>query len=170
MARPTATFVAGAFASVLSLLPVAADAGADDVAQIKAVEDQFAAAVNAKDVDAIMKVYVPSENLFLFDALPPRQYVGAAAVRKDWEDFLATTKGPLKLTVTNVACDADVSLGYCRSIQEYTGTDTKGKPFDVTVRQTDVDRKVDGRWLIVHQHISFPVDLATGKPDFTSKP
>jgi hypothetical protein len=30
--------------------------------------------------------------------------------------------------------------------------------------------KVDGRWLIVHQHLSFPVDLDTGKPDFTSKP
>jgi ketosteroid isomerase-like protein len=124
--RPIATFAAGAaFAGVLSLLPVAADAGADDVAQIKAVEDQYAAAVNAKDVDAIMKVYVPSESLVLFDAVPPRQYVGAGAVRKDWEGFLATTKGPLELTVTDLACDADASLGYCRSIQRYTGTDTK---------------------------------------------
>jgi ketosteroid isomerase-like protein len=171
MTKPVATFAAGAaFAGVLSLLPVAADAGADDVAQIKVVEDQYAAAVNAKDVDAIMKVYVPSESLVLFDAVPPRQYVGAVAVRKDWQGFLATTKGPLKLTVTDLACDADASLGYCRSIQRYTGTDTKDKPFDLTGRQTDVYGKVDGRWLIVHQHLSFPVDLDTGKPDFTSKP
>jgi hypothetical protein len=47
MTRPTATFAAGVLAGLLSLLPVAADAGADDVAQIKALEEQFAAAVSA---------------------------------------------------------------------------------------------------------------------------
>jgi ketosteroid isomerase-like protein len=45
---------------------------------------------------------------------------------------------------------ASPSTHYCRSIQRYTGTDTNGKPFDLTVRQTDVYGKVDGRWLIVH--------------------
>jgi ketosteroid isomerase-like protein len=61
-----------------------------------------------------------------------------ARLRKDWEGFLATTKGPLKLTITDLAADADGSLGYYRSIQRYTGTGTDGKPFDLTVRQTDV--------------------------------
>jgi uncharacterized protein (TIGR02246 family) len=170
MTRPTATFAAVALAGVLFLLPVAADAGADDAAQIKALEEQYVAAVNAKDVDAIMKVYVPNESFVVFDAVPPRQYVGAAALRKDWEGFLATAKGPLKLTITDLAADADGSLGYCRSIQRYTGTGADGKPFDLTVRQTDVYGKVDGQWHIVHQHISFPVDLGTGKPDLSSKP
>jgi ketosteroid isomerase-like protein len=61
----------------------------DDEAKIRALENQFAAAVNAKDVDAIMKAYVPDETLLVFDVVPPRQYVGAKAYRKDWEDFLA---------------------------------------------------------------------------------
>jgi ketosteroid isomerase-like protein len=82
MTRPIATFAGAAPAGVLSLSPVAADAGADDVAQIKALEEQYAAAVNAKDLDAIMKVYEPNESLVVFDAVPPRQYVGAAALRK----------------------------------------------------------------------------------------
>jgi ketosteroid isomerase-like protein len=152
------------------LLPVAADAGADDVAQIKALEGRFAAAVNAKDVDAIMKVYVPGESLLAFDLVPPRQYVGAAAYRKDWEGFFATVKGPLKFTMTDLAVDADQSLGYSHSIQSYAYTDVKGKPIDATVRVTDIYRKIGGQWLIEHEHESFPVDLATGKPDFTSKP
>jgi ketosteroid isomerase-like protein len=168
--KPIVTFAAGALAGILSLLPAVANPGAEDVAQIKAQEEQYGAAVNAKDLDAIMKAYVPGETVVVFDALPPRQYVGAVALRKDWADFLAATKGPLKLTITDVACDANGSLGYCRSIQRYAGTDTKDKPFDLTVRQTDVYGKVDGRWVIVHQHISFPVDLGTGKPDFSSKP
>ena len=61
----------------------------DDEAKIRALENQFAAAVNAKDLDAIMKVYVPDETLLVFDVVPPRQYVGAKAYREDWEDFLA---------------------------------------------------------------------------------
>jgi ketosteroid isomerase-like protein len=37
-------------------------------------------------------------------------------------------------------------------------------------RLTDVLRKVKGKWLIVHEHVSVPVDVATGKADLTSKP
>ena len=40
---------------------------------------------------------------------------------------------------------------------------------DLTVRLTDVYRKINGNWLIVHEHVSVPVDLNTLKPDLTSK-
>jgi hypothetical protein len=29
---------------------------------------------------------------------------------------------------------------------------------------------VHGKWLIAQEHVSVPVDLSTGKPDFQSKP
>ena len=61
-------------------------------------------------------------------------------------------------------------MGFSHSIQHLTGTDTKGQPVDVTVRVTDVYRKIKGNWLIVHEHVSVPVDLNTGKPDLSSKP
>jgi ketosteroid isomerase-like protein len=35
---------------------------------------------------------------------------------------------------------------------------------------TDVLQKTNGRWLIIHEHASVPVDLATGKGDLLSKP
>jgi len=38
------------------------------------------------------------------------------------------------------------------------------------VRVTDVYRKTGGRWKIVQEHVSVPVDFATGKPDMLSKP
>ena len=31
---------------------------------------------------------------------------------------------------------------------------------------TDVYRKTDGKWLIVQEHVSVPVEIDTGKPDF----
>jgi hypothetical protein len=38
------------------------------------------------------------------------------------------------------------------------------------VRVSDVYRKIKGQWLVVHEHVSVPIDLATSKPDFASKP
>jgi ketosteroid isomerase-like protein len=136
----------------------------------QALESEFNKAFNAKDVDAIMKVYVPDESLLVFDVVPPRQYAGAKAYRKDWEDFLATFKGPVKLELSDLHVFANGTIGYGSSIQHVSGADTKGQPFDITVRVTDGYRKVNGHWLIAHEHVSVPVDLDSGKPDLTSKP
>ena len=142
----------------------------DDEAKIRDLENLFAAAVNAKDLDAIMKVYVPDETLLVFDVVPPRQYVGAKAYRKDWGDFLALFKGPLKFEITDLQITAADPLGYSHSIQHVSGTDAQGQPIDLTVRLTDVYRKINGNWLIVHEHVSVPVDLDTNEPDLESKP
>jgi uncharacterized protein (TIGR02246 family) len=169
MNKPTATIAAFMFAMAL-LSPTGVRAGSGDEASIRALESRFVAAVNAKDVNAIMKVYVPDESLFVFDVVPPRQYVGAKAYAKDWTDFLGMFKGPLKFEISDLSVTADGTMGFGHSIQHVTGTDTKGQPVDLTVRVTDVYRKIKGNWLIVHEHVSVPVDLDTGKPDLSSKP
>jgi uncharacterized protein (TIGR02246 family) len=162
--------IACALGATLWIMPIKADADADDVAKIRALEDQFVAAFNAKDVDAIMKVYVPDETLVVFDVVPPRQYVGANAYRKDWEAFFATLKGPLQFKIGDLSIETDGNLGYSHSIQYVSGTDMKGQPLNLTVRVTDAYRKINGKWLIIHEHVSVPVDMETGKPDFSSKP
>lgn len=169
MTRST-TMIAAAIVLATSVMAHPARAGSSDEAAIRALESRFAAAVNAKDIDAIMKVYVPDESLLVFDVIPPRQYAGAKAYRKDWEGFLALFKDAPKFEVTDLNVVAVGSLGYGHSIQRVSGTDTKGQPIDLTVRVTDVYRKVKGNWLIVHEHVSVPVDLDSGKPDLASKP
>jgi len=153
--------------SALWLCPAAkADAQSD----IKALEDRFVAAFKAKDVDAIMKVYVPDQSLVVFDVVPPRQFVGAAAYRKDWQDFLGSLNGPITVELSDLAVVSDHNLAYGHSIQHVAGTDKQGKKMDLTVRVSDVYKKIKGQWLIVHEHVSIPVDLDTGKPDLASKP
>jgi ketosteroid isomerase-like protein len=159
----------GLLAAVL-LQPIIGYSQSSDEAQIRALEDSFAAAVRAKDVDAIMKVYVPDDSLFVFDVTPPRQYVGAAAYRKDWEDLLNDIEGPIKFEITDLAVTVDGNLGYSHSIQTMTGKNKRGDLVDLTVRVTDAYRKIDGHWLVTMEHVSVPVDLATGEPDLRSKP
>jgi uncharacterized protein (TIGR02246 family) len=164
--------LAAAVGIAAALLLNAAVAGAQsgDETQIKALEDKFAAAFNAKDVDAVMKVYVPDQTLFVFDIVPPRQYVGAAAYRKDWKDFFDSLDGPVKFTISDLAIVTDGKLAYSHSIQHLSGKDKKGQPLDLTVRVTDGYRKINGHWLVALEHVSVPVDLDTAKPDLQSKP
>ena len=164
------TITAGMFTVALSLLPTTARTASTDEEQIRRVYEQLISGCNAKDVNAIMKAYVEDESLLVFDALLPRQYVGAKAYRKDWEEFLAFFKGPVKCEFSELSVVADKMLGYGHTIFHTSGADTKDKVVDLTMRVTDVYRKIDGTWKIVHEHISFPVDLDTGKPDFSSKP
>ncbi len=145
-------------------------AATKDETEIRALEDKFAAAFNAGNIDAMMKNYIKDKSLVVFDVVPPRQHLGADTYRKAWVGFFAHFKVRPKIEITDLAITADGSLGFSHSIQHVTGTDTKGNSVDRTVRVTDGYRKIGGKWLIVLEHISVPVDIATGKPDFNSKP
>lgn len=148
----------------------AADMKAADVAAIKALEERFVAAAKAKDVKAIMACYVPDESLLVFDVTPPRQYVGAQAYAKDWEEVVGLFPGAMDVTLTDLDVTVGGDVAYGHSIQHIVGNLKDGHPMDFTVRVTDGYRKVNGQWLIAHEHVSVPVDLATGKADLTSKP
>lgn len=142
----------------------------NDEEMIRDLEDRFAAAFNAGDIDAMMKNYIPDHSLIVFDVVPPRQHVGAGEYRKAWQGFFSHFKNAPKIAITDLFITVDGSVGFSHSIQHVTGTDIQGRPVDRTVRVTDGYRKVGDNWLIVLEHISVPVDLKTGKADFTSAP
>jgi len=101
---------------------------ANDEADVNASVQHLVAAVNAKDLNGIMAYYSPDESLFVFDALPPRQYVGAAAYRKNWEGFLAAYPGALHAEVTDWKTETEGSLAYGHGIFRTTGPDKDGTP------------------------------------------
>jgi len=138
-------------------------AASDDKAAIGALEERFAAAVNAGDIDGIMKNYVTGDRLVVFDVVPRKQNRGADAYRKDWVDFFSHFKGTPKITITGLEITVEGNIGFSHSIQHVVGTDTQGHPIDRTVRVTDGYRKIGGNWLIALEHVSVPVDLKTGK-------
>lgn len=170
MASPRCKGIATGIAIALATLPAAAAGISGNTAQVEALEARFAAAVEAKDLDAVMRFYVPGRSLVVFDVAPPRQYIGAAAYRKNWQGFFATVRGRPDFTIGDLHVEAEGDLAYSRSIERVSGTDTRGKPFDLTVRVTRIFRRIGGRWLIVHEHSSVPVNLATGKADPAAKP
>jgi len=140
-----------------------------DEAEIRAMEAAMIKAFAAKDLDNGLAGYVQDETLFVFDAIPPRQYVGIKAWRADNEGFVALFQGPLKAEMSDLSITANGNLGFGHNIQRFTGTDKNGKPIDMTFRVSDAYKKINGKWMIVQEHLSFPVDVASGKADLNSK-
>ena len=141
-----------------------------DKAQIAALEKGFAAAVGAKNVNKVMSYYA-HDGLFVFDVAPPRQHVGWADYRKDWQDFLETEiTGPLTFTLSDLAVTVVGPVAWSHSIQNMHYAPKSGVKTELTVRVTDVYRKPAGKWLIVQEHVSVPVDPDSGKADLLSKP
>jgi ketosteroid isomerase-like protein len=163
--------VAASFGSVATPSSAAdkIDAG-DGKSSIEALEARFIAECNAKDVNAIMKEYAPGAALFVFDVIPPRQYAGWDAYKKDWQDTFAAFPGPVKFSIADLSVTVVGTVGYGHSIQQGHLTRKDGSAVDVVVRVTDVYRKLHGRWLIVQEHVSVPVDVDHDKPDLMSKP
>jgi uncharacterized protein (TIGR02246 family) len=160
---------ASAAASAAPAATAAKPAGPSDMAQIKALEKAFTAAFNAKDVDKIMAVYA-KKGLFVFDVTPPRQHVGWDDYKKDWTDFLGSTAGPVSFDISDLKVEVVGPVAYGHSIQDVKSTAKDGSKVELVVRVTDVYRKLGGKWLIVQEHVSVPVDLDTQKPDLLSKP
>jgi ketosteroid isomerase-like protein len=144
-------------------------AGADKAA-IQSLENTYNDGFNSKDVDKVMSVYAPGKQLFVFDVVPPREYTSWEAYKKDFEGLFSAFPGAMKNTISEQTIHVVGSLAYGHNIQtgEFVGKD--GKKVNVVVRTTDIYRKLNGKWLIVEEHNSVPVDLDTMKADPVSKP
>ena len=142
----------------------------NDEAEIRALHQRYSSAFNKKDVATIMSCYAPGQQLFVFDAIPPREYPSWEAYKKDWEGLFATFPGPLHDEISDLKITIDGNLAFSHHIETGYFTRADGSRMDWVVRVTDAYRKISGKWLIVHEHVSFPVDLETGKADLLAKP
>lgn len=157
--------------AALSLhFPLHSQAAANDKAEIEALEKRYNDAVIAKDINAIMACYASGKDLFVFDAVPPREYPSAEAYKKDWEELFTAFPGPATNSMSELSVTVVGTVAYGHNIQTAQFTRKDDSKLDNVVRVTDVYRKIGGKWLIVHEHVSFPVDLDTGKADLLSKP
>jgi ketosteroid isomerase-like protein len=105
-----------------------------------------------------------------FDIVPPLRHVGAKAKEKNWADAFAIHQRPLDYEIrdlTIVVCD---DVAFAHSLNRISGTSTDGKRNDIWVRFTACFRKIDGNWLIAHDHVSVPLDPASGRAFMNLEP
>jgi len=141
-----------------------------DPTAVRKLYDDWAKAFRAKDVKTIMTFYAPGDAVVAYDVIPPLQYKGHAAYAKDYADFLAPFDGPVTVEFREmrVAAGGDVAFVHC--LERITGKMKNGQKVDMWLRATSGLRKINGKWLIVHDHISVPANLDTGKAEMGLKP
>lgn len=138
----------------------------NDLTQLHQLEARFAAAFNSKNVDDLMTVYAPGEAVFAFDVVgPPSAHLDWNAYREAWTHAFASMRGEPRFQITDLDVHVSGDFAYGRSLQHVSAIrDKDGKPLEYTVRVTDVYRRIDGKWLIVQEHASFPTDRTTFTP------
>lgn len=149
---------------------LAARASSNDNAAITTLYKQFGVAFAHKDLNGIMSFYVPGDSLFVFDVGPPREHRGWNDYREDWKELFAGFKDNPTFKIIEFGLTTDGDVAYTHSAQRVSANMGGKTRTTIVVRVTDVLRKIDGKWLIVEEHVSVPVDLNTMKPDQLSKP
>jgi len=142
---------------VLAAGASSAAAAGNGKAQILRIEETLAAAQNAAQVTPYLDPH------FVWDDVVPGEWEGLPAAKA----HLAAEYGAVKnlhTRIVKISIDADGELGFAYSIQQISWTAAaSGQLVAFITRQTDCYHRVGERWLIVYQHVSFPVDLASGK-------
>lgn len=139
-------------------------------AGIKALYDRWAKAFEAKDIDGIMAIYAPGNEVIAYDVVPPLQYKGKDAYRKDYLEFLNQYDGPIHVEYRDMRIISGDDVGFVHALERFTGKLKNGQASDVWLRATSGVRKINGKWLIVHDHISVPIDFDSGKAALDLKP
>jgi uncharacterized protein (TIGR02246 family) len=123
--------------------------------------DQWTKALYAKNLDALMALYAP--DTITFDLMPPSQVDGADRYRKNFERWFASISGPIDYELHNLRITASDEVAFCHSVNHVTATRASGEKADYWVRVTVGFEKRNGQWLVIHDHISMPIEMETMK-------
>ncbi|WP_411871127.1 YybH family protein [Vulcanococcus limneticus] len=123
-------------------------------AEVRTVLEEWAEATRLGRRDEILKHH--SANLVIFDVLPPMMYAGAEAYKRSWDEWQPGTQGEAVFNLENLTITAGSDVAFAHSFIRCGGTLPDGTTFQDLVRATFCLRKVDGSWLVEHQHVSKP--------------
>ena len=123
--------------------------------QIRALIEAWAIAAHGGDLDTILADHAP--DILMFDVSPPNQGVhGIEAYRDTWPPFFEwQARGAVfQIESLEVTAGADVAFAFAL-LRCGTAADLARDP-DQRLRLTVGLRKAAGRWIVVHEHHSFP--------------
>ena len=116
--------------------------------------DDIAQAIRDKDVERLLAFY--SQDVTAFDLRPPLDVRGAAAYRKNFEQWFGSFEGPLDFELHNLRIVAGEGAAFCHYLALVSGARPGGRASGYWVRGTTCFERCEGEWLVSHEHISMP--------------
>ena len=140
----------------------------NEEAKIRELIDHWANAARTSDLDGIMSHYAP--DIVAFDAIAQLQFKGKDAYRKHWEACQSMCAGSMIFEVHQLQIAARDDLAFGHYLSRCGGTGPDGVEKVGWMRATVCCRKINGRWLVVHEHFSAPFDMESSKALFDLEP
>ncbi|WP_155056371.1 YybH family protein [Streptomyces blattellae] len=129
----------------------------DDEARIRTLITNWAEAVHRGDLDGVLADH--ALDIVMYDVPPPHEGIhGLDAYRASWPPFFTwqAQGASFDIESLDITAGTDVAYAYallrCGTPEELTERPT------LRLRLTLGLRKEDGRWLVAHEHHSFPHD------------
>ncbi|MEU0568851.1 nuclear transport factor 2 family protein [Nonomuraea sp. NPDC005983] len=132
-----------------------------DEAKIRQQADKIVEGLRAKDLDGLKQLY--TTDVVSFDVEPPLQHVGVEAKLKNWAKVF-TFFQDVNYEVRDLTLTVGDEVAFGHGFGRLSGTLKNGTATcGMWVRVTFCFRKIDGNWLIAHDQVSVPFDMASGK-------
>lgn len=119
---------------------------------IRAVFDALEHAHAGKDARALQACYAP--DALIYNLAPPLAKRGHDPAGT--EDWFASWAGPIRLESAETEISVRDDLAAVTALNRMRGTKVDGEEIDLWFRATTLLRRIEGRWLIVHEHTSTP--------------
>ena len=129
-------------------------APANTESEVRTVLEEWAAATRQGRNNDVLKNH--AEKVVIFDVLPPMKYESAESYRQSWDDWQPKTQGEGVFNLENLTITAGEDLAFAHSYIRCGGTLPDGRTFQDLVRATFCLKKVNGSWVVLHQHVSKP--------------
>ncbi len=127
----------------------------ENESRIRELIENWAKAVRDRDLNGILAAH--SEDFVMYDVPEPFQSIGLDAYRETWGVFFKYTKpGVFDIHELHIVAGDNVAFAYGKmQCSDKTGnTDFIPLDFRLTVGL----RKIDGQWMILHEHHSIPAE------------
>jgi uncharacterized protein (TIGR02246 family) len=128
----------------------------DDEQQIRELVERWAAAVHAGDLETVLADH--SDDIVMFDVPPPYEGVrGIDAYRDTWPPFFVWQSRGASFEITSLEITAGDDVAYAHALlrcgmpQELA--DNPANRLRLTLGLT----KEQGRWVVRHEHHSYPL-------------
>jgi ketosteroid isomerase-like protein len=89
--------------------------------------------------------------------------MGGETFSKRWQELFESYQSPIDYEVRDLSITAGADVAFSQSLDRVSGTTKNGQKTDRWLLWTACYSKTNGKWLIVHEQVSVPVDLRTGK-------
>ena len=126
--------------------------------EIREVIEGKAALLQEGDAEAILSYYAP--HVVEYNLAPPLRQPGDGPNRAALEAWMATFEAPPRRVVTHLEITTDGDVAFATSLDCLTAVPRGStESFRLWFRVTLGLRRIDGRWLVTHEHESVPFEM-----------